>query len=165
MLHCGLHAINALLLTANYPSESAETLDKITSRIYQTEREICSDGIDTKPDARGNYPIETLLFVLNQAGLKFKFIVMGQSFQIPQRTIGFLIATGNHYAAIVQHKNKDQWRIIDNGNVVAHFHRTEFLWRVVRAKYNTVATLLVVYESKKLKKEKENQKDEDDNNH
>lgn len=82
MLHCGLHALNTLLLQAGCDSVSACHLNDVTKHLYDKEKEICSDTSDTKPDDRGNYPVETLLFVLRQANLQYKFLRVGKSINI-----------------------------------------------------------------------------------
>ena len=126
MLHCGLHAINAILAPLRKTLYSSEELDDMTVRVHHDECSICTDGTDTVPQVEGNYPLETLLRALHAHHLMVQFekpqhLVKGRTVLVPRNVVGFLIGTGTHYLARVRkHKSPDgtRWQLVHNGVVV-----------------------------------------------
>ena len=126
MLHCGLHAVNAILRPLRRPLYSSEDLDDMTVGVHNDERRICTDETDTIPQVEGNYPLETLLRALHAHQLSVQFekaqhLVPGRTVIVPRNVVGFLIGTGTHYLALVRrHKSPDgtRWQLVDNGVVV-----------------------------------------------
>jgi hypothetical protein len=122
MLHCGLHAVNALLNSVRLPPYHHTDLDAITAHVHARERELCPDGTDTVPQAAGNYPLETLLVALRRQGLRGEFEKpppRARRFTIiPRTVVGFLLGTGDHYLAVTRGSGSEHWRLVDNGRVV-----------------------------------------------
>ena len=118
MLHCGLHAVNALLASDKRirPATAAE-LDRINHRLHDLERAVHAEGEDLRPDARGNYPVEVLMQCLGRRGLSTQFVRHPNTARIHRRTVGFLLATGDHYVAVVRERTTsgDGWGLYDNG--------------------------------------------------
>jgi hypothetical protein len=130
MLHCGLHAVNALLGSLRRRPYLSSELDSITCRIHRKELEICPDGTDTIPQESGNYPLETLLVALRLQHLNAEFekpLPESRRHIIISRTIvGYLIGTGDHYVSIVRGLGAERWRLFDNGRVVDTDPRSPF---------------------------------------
>lgn len=117
MQHCGLHAVNALLgRRAARPVDAAE-MDAVNRELHRREREIHREGDDLRPDPTGNYPVEVLIQVLARRGLHAEYV------HRPRRarrrgTVGYLLATGAHYVALV--RDDDGWVVWDNGAETPH---------------------------------------------
>lgn len=74
-LHCGMHALNALLMSARtHPLYTAKELDGINRDLHALEQAWCPDGQDTVPQAEGNWPVDVLLVALRRRGLSGQFV-------------------------------------------------------------------------------------------
>ena len=130
MLHCGLHAVNAILQSLRHAPYTATEMDAITRRVHQREQELCPDGRDTEPQECGNYPLETLIVVLRLHNLSTEFekplAIIRNHFIVPRNVVGFLLGTGDHYVSIVRGSTEERWRLIDNGRLVDTDARSPF---------------------------------------
>jgi hypothetical protein len=117
-LHCGLHALNAVLRATGRPPYAAARLDHLTRILHAREVSLCPDGRDVAPDPRGNYPLETLLLALKRRGLRPEFVRSPAADPRPvdhRRTVGYLVGTGDHYTAVVRDARRTGWEWWDNG--------------------------------------------------
>ena len=135
MLHCGLHAINAILLKIKKVPYTSIELDHITHEVHRRETQLCPQAKDTVPQQEGNYPLESLLVALRRQNLcaifeKARSLDRGGHIIIPKNVVGFLLGTGNHYLAIVRTRPKERaashWELVDNGNVIGDPHASPF---------------------------------------
>lgn len=146
-LRCGLYAVNALLrYTKHAAAADAAELDTITADLHRRERAVCADGTDLDPQSvrfqqpsdpianttrhggelsRGNTDTRQrpdalvchTMYALRQRGLRCKFVdtVPGRA---PRGTVGYLLATGSHYLAVVFHAGHHTWELFNNGQLV-----------------------------------------------
>ena len=128
MLHCGLHAINAILQNLRKTPYTSPELDAITREVHKKEVALCAEGLDTEPEVEGNYPLESLLVALKRQNLQGVYEKSQNSTRarhviIPRDVVGFLLGTGSHYLALVRTrsttKGPSRWELVDNGNVVS----------------------------------------------
>ena len=122
MLHCGLHAINAVLESIQECPYGSEELDAITRGIHHREKQLCPEAVDTVPQVEGNYPVETLLVAMRLRGLSgaYERPRKERYVTIHRRVVGFLIGTGNHYVAVTRTRGPGRWQLVDNGRTVDH---------------------------------------------
>jgi hypothetical protein len=118
-LHCGLHAVNALLRATGRAAYTAARLDHFTCVLHDRERSVCPDGRDVAPDPRGNYPLETLLLALKRRGLRAEFVRLPVLHRAAERrAAGYLVGTGDHYVAVVRDARRVGWEMWDNAAMV-----------------------------------------------
>jgi hypothetical protein len=120
-LHCGLHAVNAVLRAVGRRPYTAARLDDLTGALHARERRLCPTARDVAPDPRGNYPLETLLLALRRRGLCAEFVRAPYDRGAPadRRAAGYLVGTGDHYTAVVRDDRRSGWEHWDNGRVRA----------------------------------------------
>ena len=135
MLHCGLHAINAILQKVKKVPYTSIELDHITQEVHRRETHLCPEGTDTVPQREGNYPLESLLVALRRQNMRATFekvhsLSRGGHVIIPRNVVGFLLGTGNHYLAVVRtrptERGASHWELVDNGNVIGGIHASPF---------------------------------------
>lgn len=97
-LHCGLHALNALVAVDGGRPFRVSDLDRLTEWVHRRERTVCPEGVDTAPQPDGNYPLETLLVALRQRRYapEFRRGRGGEGASPPGRLLGYLVGTGRH---------------------------------------------------------------------
>ena len=103
MLRCGLYAVNAVLaVDRRYTPATAAEMDDICQRLHDLERAVHAEGTDLKPHPEGNYPVEVLMQCLARRGLHAEYARAQRRVPTDRGTIGSILATGDHYVAVVR---------------------------------------------------------------
>lgn len=118
MLHCGLHAINAILEHHNLPLYTADQLDDLTQEVHRRERDVCPSGTDLVPHPEGYYPLETLILAMRNRRFRVAFVNGERPGSAFQAAAGYVIGTGHHYLAVRPSRGDRGWELVDNGHRV-----------------------------------------------
>ncbi len=109
-LVCGMHAVNHILKAYHKSVITAEDIHSTACEIAEREEALLYSSesnmvLDLALDPRGNYPVDTLLHMLqNNLGLPVQRWTEGQ----PVQSKVLLVGTGQHWQAVVQGQN-DEW--------------------------------------------------------
>ena len=113
-LACGMHALNHILRAFHRPVITAEDIHSTASEMAEREEVLLHSAdssmvLDLALDPRGNYPVDTLLHML-QSNLGLP-VVRWDGTQAVQSTV-LLVGTGQHWQAVVQGQH-GEWCALD----------------------------------------------------